>query len=214
MLQGSFPPGVEVVGMPEADEPWPETDEDQPTFAGNAAKKAIEAALWSNQVVMAEDSGLVVPTLDHAPGVHSKRFGGPAATDHTNNLLLIERLQGHADRTACYISVIALAMPPGAGTPLLDLFGFAPHDLVQGLPLKPGYPGTMQGCAVMWWEGKVQGEIVDEPRGHHGFGYDPHFYLPKIQRTMAELPLSEKNELSHRAHALLQVRRQFEEAQL
>jgi XTP/dITP diphosphohydrolase len=51
-------------------------------------------------------------------------------------------------------------------------------------------------------EGQWDGEIVLEPRGSGGFGYDPYFYLPELGMTVAELPLEEKNRRSHRALAL------------
>ena len=51
-------------------------------------------------------------------------------------------------------------------------------------------------------EGYLHGEIVDEPKGDGGFGYDPYFYLPCYGCTAAELPAEEKNKISHRAEAL------------
>jgi XTP/dITP diphosphohydrolase len=51
-------------------------------------------------------------------------------------------------------------------------------------------------------QGAVEGVIVDEPRGSNGFGYDPHFLIPSLGKTMAELPAQEKNALSHRGQAL------------
>lgn len=58
---------------------------------------------------------------------------------------------------------------------------------------------------VLAVEGKVHGYILDEPRGTHGFGYDPLFYVPEKKKSMAELPSSEKNEISHRAKAIKQL---------
>lgn len=49
--------------------------------------------------------------------------------------------------------------------------------------------------------GEVEGEIIDEPRGTHGFGYDPHFYLASYGKTLSEMP-EIKNKISHRAEAL------------
>ena len=51
-------------------------------------------------------------------------------------------------------------------------------------------------------DGKWLGEIIDVPRGENGFGYDPHFWLPALQKTAAELPSEMKNSLSHRGKAL------------
>ncbi len=59
--------------------------------------------------------------------------------------------------------------------------------------------------AVCFFEGECPGVITEEPRGHHGFGYDPVFYLPQLGRTMAELTADEKNAISHRADAARQA---------
>jgi XTP/dITP diphosphohydrolase len=69
-------------------------------------------------------------------------------------------------------------------------------------------------CAIVFYspergfksfEGSIDGEIIDTPMGHNGFGYDPHFYLPEFQKTMAELPIEIKNSISHRGRALRQL---------
>ena len=59
-------------------------------------------------------------------------------------------------------------------------------------------------------EGVVEGLIIDEPRGDNGFGYDPHFLIPALGRTTAELPPAEKNALSHRGRALRDMLRRME----
>ena len=51
-------------------------------------------------------------------------------------------------------------------------------------------------------EGRWQGEIITTPRGDGGFGYDPHFFLPALNKTAAQLPAHEKNGISHRGQAL------------
>lgn len=55
------------------------------------------------------------------------------------------------------------------------------------------------------------GQIIDEPRGQQGFGYDPYFYLPQLQRTAAQLSPDHKNAISHRGQALAQLMKQFEQ---
>lgn len=55
-------------------------------------------------------------------------------------------------------------------------------------------------------EGECEGVIIDTPRGEHGFGYDPVFYMPALGRTMAELPPELKNRVSHRARALMRMK--------
>jgi XTP/dITP diphosphohydrolase len=58
-------------------------------------------------------------------------------------------------------------------------------------------------CEVFFAEGDCPGEIIPDERGENGFGYDPIFYLPELGMTMAELPMEQKNQLSHRARAVL-----------
>lgn len=58
------------------------------------------------------------------------------------------------------------------------------------------------GKILLQTEGTIEGEIVDEPRGVNGFGYDPHFLVPRLGKTTAELPAPEKNAISHRGQAL------------
>src|SRR5262249_13336012 len=64
---------------------------------------------------------------------------------------------------------------------------------------------AVEGKVLQVFEGRVEGEINREPCGRDGFGYDPIFFLPKFGRTMAELTLQEKNEISHRGRALRQL---------
>lgn len=59
--------------------------------------------------------------------------------------------------------------------------------------------------------GKVDGYILNEPRGTHGFGYDPLFYLPELDKTMAELDNHEKNKISHRARAIEKLKGRLDE---
>ncbi|MCA9247308.1 MAG: RdgB/HAM1 family non-canonical purine NTP pyrophosphatase [Planctomycetales bacterium] len=90
-----------------------EVDETGATFAENAALKAAEQAKHLEHWVLGEDSGLVVPALQGDPGVYSARYSGPNATDASNNALLLERLQGIADRKAYYVCAMALSDPNG-----------------------------------------------------------------------------------------------------
>ncbi len=61
-------------------------------------------------------------------------------------------------------------------------------------------------CVLLTASGSVEGLIVDEPRGANGFGYDPHFFMPALDRTAAELAPGEKNQVSHRGHALASLK--------
>lgn len=70
---------------------------------------------------------------------------------------------------------------------------------------------AMPGGAVHIAHGSVEGEISRKPRGSGGFGYDPVFLLPELGKTMAELPMAKKNEISHRARALKEAKRILKE---
>lgn len=155
-----------------------EVDETGGTFAENAALKATQQARALSAWVLAEDSGLVVPALGGAPGVHSARFSGPAppdardTTDERNNQLLLERLAGFSgrDRAAHYACHAALADPTGR--------------------------------IVAVAEGACRGQIATARRGAGGFGYDPLFIVPEYHRTFGELSGAVKAVVSHRARAL------------
>lgn len=84
-------------------------EENGVTFEDNAAEKAAYYSRYSVDPVFADDSGLVVDALRGEPGVYSARYAGENATDAQNNALVLERLRGHASRTARFVCVIALA---------------------------------------------------------------------------------------------------------
>jgi len=150
-------------------------DESAPTFAENAAGKALYYSGFAQEPVVADDSGLVVPALDGAPGVHSARYAGPHASDaeRVGKLLRELRATGNGDRRARFVCVIALAR---------------------------------YGQAWCVLSAVAEGEILDEPRGAGGFGYDPIFYFPPLKKTFAEMSGEEKNLHSHRGKAFRKLR--------
>jgi XTP/dITP diphosphohydrolase len=165
--------GISVLGLdnfPDA----PEVEEDGETFAHNAAKKAETIASFTGLPCLADDSGLVVPSLQGRPGVHSARFSGRDADDRRNNHKLLEEmaLVPAKQRQAAFCCVMALSLP---------------------------------GESTRLFEGRVEGLILEQEKGDGGFGYDPLFWLPGFDCTMAELPLDIKNRISHRGQALRQV---------
>ncbi len=91
----------------------PPLEEEGRTFAENARSKAIQAARAAGLPALADDSGLVVPALEGAPGVYSARFAGPGATDADNIRLLLERMKGVEDRSAWFQCHLCLADPEG-----------------------------------------------------------------------------------------------------
>jgi XTP/dITP diphosphohydrolase len=141
------------------------------TFAANAAMKATQQARHLGRWVLADDSGLAVDALAGAPGVLSARYSGPAATDASNNDLLLERLASlpPEQRTARFVCHMTLADPSG----------------------------TVRAES----ESHCRGRITSVPRGEYGFGYDPLFEIVEYHRTFGELGLAVKSCLSHRARA-------------
>ncbi|HKS82841.1 MAG TPA: RdgB/HAM1 family non-canonical purine NTP pyrophosphatase [Candidatus Acidoferrales bacterium] len=148
----------------------PRFDESAPTFAENAAGKALHYSRFADELILAEDSGLVVPALGGEPGVHSARYAGPQATDSDRVKKLLTAMEGKAgkERQARFICVIALALRGNARTVVSDF---------------------------------VRGDIVREPHGEFGFGYDPVFLPVDSRRTFAEISQYEKNLVSHRGKA-------------
>ena len=151
--------------------PDAELREDGVTFEENALGKARQAAAATGLPALADDSGLEVDALDGAPGVWSARYAGPGADDAQNNAKLLEALRD------------VPAARRGARFRCVAAF------------VDPG-----RGVEIVR-DGACAGQILTAPRGSDGFGYDPLFLLPALGRTMAELPLAEKNRLSHRAAA-------------
>lgn len=130
------------LGIPEADEP-------HPTFVENALAKARHASRLAGQPALADDSGICVPALGGAPGVHSARYAGEPKSDAANNAKLVSELAVQADKSAYYYCVLVfvrhaddpqpviadgrwmgeiIAAPRGQGG-----FGYDPHFLVRAL---------------------------------------------------------------------------------
>lgn len=180
------PAGVTVLG-PDDVGGLQEVIEDQPTFLGNARKKAAAAACAHGCWALADDSGLEVDHLGGAPGVHSARFAGAHGDDAANNRRLLRELEGvgEADRTARFVCALVLA--------------------------------RADGSSAIELEGTARGRILTEPRGDGDFGYDPLFLFTEegfeqTGRGFAELSMAEKSEVSHRGRALRQLLSRLSEA--
>ncbi len=108
------PLGIQLTSLAELPNAL-EVDETGDDFIVNARLKARQQAVHLQQWTIGEDSGLCVPSLGGAPGVYSARYSGPNATDASNNAKLLSEMNGMKgdDRTAYYISTIALAAPDG-----------------------------------------------------------------------------------------------------
>jgi XTP/dITP diphosphohydrolase len=165
--------GITLVPMGELGVPSPV--EDGATFADNARIKALACVAATGLPAIADDSGITVQALGGEPGVRSARFAGDGADDAANNLLLLVRLAA-----------------AGADTPTARRASFV---CAAALALPDG--------TVHVENGRMEGHVVDAPRGVDGFGYDPLFVADATPdgRTNGELAPHEKDAISHRAAA-------------
>lgn len=157
--------------------------EDGLSFIENALIKARHASRISGLPAIADDSGLCVPILGGQPGIYSARFAQDEASfsehkDLANNQKLLRLLEPHRHTNEPIIGqfVCVLALVRHADDPL---------------------PIVAQG---IW-----QGEILPTPQGELGFGYDPLFWLPSLQKSAAEMHKADKNRISHRGQAMQQL---------
>jgi XTP/dITP diphosphohydrolase len=163
-----------------------EVEEDGKTFAENARKKALGYAKQTGLWTLADDSGLVVDAIGGQPGVKSARFSGEQSRD--SNGAVNRTLLDHKNMTK-----------------LLDLLKDVPKEkrtarfvccLCLACPEK----------VLIETEGKLQGIIADKEAGSNGFGYDPIFFVPQLNKTVAQLVSSEKNIISHRGLAVKKLK--------
>lgn len=152
-----------------------EAEEPYATFVENALTKARHASAATGLPALADDSGLCVDALGGAPGVYSARY---AAMNEGGQ---------KSDSANNRLLVSRLA-------------GVANRQASYIAVLV--YVRSVDDPRPIIAEGVWKGEIIDTPRGGHGFGYDPHFHLPELGQTVAELEPSVKNSISHRAQAL------------
>lgn len=155
----------------------PEAKETGLSFIENALIKARWASRFAKKPALADDSGLVVPALNGEPGIYSARFAREKATDAENIHLLLEKMKALRDRERQAYFYCAIALVQNETDPT---------------PLIA--------------TGLFKGIITEAAEGHEGFGYDPVFYIPEHHCTAAQLPNQVKNQISHRAKALLQLR--------
>jgi XTP/dITP diphosphohydrolase len=170
------PLGIEVV--PQTDLGVPEADEPHGTFVENALAKARLASRHTGMPAFADDSGICVEALGGEPGVHSARYANVEPTP-----------DGRADQDRRNNEKLVAALR-GRANPR------AHYYCVVVLLRHAADPEPLIA------EGRWHGEFIATPRGTNGFGYDPHFLLPELGRTAAELLPGEKNAVSHRGKAL------------
>ena len=163
----------------------PAPPEDDPTFELNARAKAIYYSLLApGLLVLADDSGLEVAALNGAPGVRSARF----AAD------LMQQGSHPTDDPTQPIDLRNNAA-------LLAALAAVPESRRQAR-YRCALALARDGEVLHTAEGSVEGLILTAPRGSGGFGYDPLFFVPALNRTMAELDLSTRLAINHRGRAL------------
>ncbi|MGF7186481.1 XTP/dITP diphosphohydrolase [Desulfitispora alkaliphila] len=150
--------------------------EDGNTFIENAKIKATTVGRSTGIITIADDSGLQVDALGGNPGIFSARYAGQHGDDQANNERLLKELSHvpNQERTARFVCAIAIYVP-------------AYNDRAE---------------QIYTVEGTCEGIIARERKGDQGFGYDPLFFLPELNKTMAELSQSEKSKISHRGKAM------------
>ena len=150
------------------------------TFEENARQKALYYAAATGDLTVAEDSGLEIDALNGVPGVESARFGGVETSYPQKFALLYDALRA-AGR---------------GGDENAARF-------VCAVALARGEQVVFEA------RGTVEGRIAPEPKGEGGFGYDPIFFYPPYDRTLAEVPQAQKSDVSHRGAAFHKLREFF-----
>lgn len=171
-----------------ADRRFEGAEETGTTFLANADLKASHAARASGMHAIADDSGLEIDALDGRPGVRSARYAGVdgerSDVDRANNA----RLLAESRAAGLHQPVARFRCVVSVARP--------------------------DGTIICRGEGACEGVLVAAARGRGGFGYDPHFLVPALGKTFAEVSAAEKNSMSHRARALADLRTHIEEALL
>jgi len=158
-----------------------EIEENGTTFAENARKKATGYAKATGLWTLADDSGLVIDVLGGEPGVKSARFAG--VKDKDRKVVDIKNFEK-----------------------VLLLLKDVPKEKRQARFVCCLCLASPDGVLAET-QGQLEGLIIDEPAGENGFGYDPIFFLPKLNKTVAQLNSNEKNDISHRGQAIRAFKR-------
>ena len=173
--------GIELIAQGELG--VPEAPEPHATFVENALAKARHASKLTSLPALADDSGLCVRALNGAPGVYSARYASMNGGAKSDDANNAKLVADLADATDRRAYYFCVLV--------LVRHADDPEPLIA--------------------EGRWHGEVIDAPRGAHGFGYDPHFFLPALNATAAELDPARKNALSHRALALRDLLQRLKE---
>jgi len=180
---------AELTAMLEADVKWvsladfsdiAEVQEDGLTFIENACKKALGYAKAAGLWTIADDSGLVIDALQGGPGIESARFCGQICEDR--------KLIDHKNITKVLELLEGLPTEKRTARFVCSLCLASPEEI------------------LIETQGTLEGLINDKPVGENGFGYDPIFFVPHLNKTVAQLSPEEKNAISHRGNAIRKLR--------
>lgn len=170
---------VEWVGLADFEE-IAEIKEDGNTFAENARKKAVGYAKATGLWTIADDSGLVIDALGGEPGIKSARFCGAKDKDRT--------LLDHKNMARVLKLLENVPAEKRTATFVCHLCLASPEKILIEV------------------KGTLAGFINDRPIGENGFGYDPIFFVPHLNKTVAQLTREEKNAISHRGNAIRKLK--------
>ena len=159
-----------------------EVEEDGETFAENARKKAIGYARQTGLWTIADDSGLMIDTLGGQPGIHSARFSG-TPQPHTKRSLIDHK---NIEKVLRLLKDVEKEKRTARFVCCLCLA--SPEKV------------------LLETRGTIEGIITEKEIGEGGFGYDPIFFVPKLNKTVAQLAADEKNAVSHRGNAIRKLR--------
>ena len=158
----------------------PEVEETGSTFVENAILKARSASMITGLASIADDSGIEIEYLNGRPGIKSARYSGENATNKMNNIKLLSELKNVPyEKRKACYRCVMVYMR----------FPDDPFPVIAS--------------------GSWSGYITEEPIGENGFGFDPLFFLPKYNKTSAQITPEEKNKISHRAQALNELQKNF-----
>jgi XTP/dITP diphosphohydrolase len=164
-----------IEALPQSEFKVADVEEPHCTFIENAIVKARHACERTGLPSLADDSGICVNALNGQPGVLSARYAGEPKSDERNNRKLIDALKNLPPDRRAHYYCVIVLLRHAAD----------PQPVIA--------------------DGIWHGEIVPDKRGEGGFGYDPYFFLPDLGKTAAELPMDQKNRISHRGQALARL---------
>ena len=181
----------------------PEVDETEETFEGNSQKKALEISQFLNMIVISDDSGLCVDALNGRPGVYSARYSGEDGNSERNidkvpkpfNTLPnpLNREDGNSERNIDKVL-----------GELADIHEDDKRSAKFVSVVSIAYPNGK----IKSYRGEVEGRILNERDGKNGFGYDSIFYSTDLKKSFGQATPDEKKQVSHRARAFAQLRKE------